>query len=204
MHCTGGGDCDDADPTVSSLTAEVCANAKDDDCDTAVDEADCAAPTNDTCLDPLDISQPGTYAMSTAAAALDYAASCGVENTASARDVIAALALAAGPPRDVQLTVRADTGDVALALLGQCAQPATEIACSGGGFKHPDGGTVAKVRGRSVGDAVNPLALPVYVQSDSNVNVTLRYDLLPASNMLSKWISRPAARAKPASRPATA
>lgn len=178
-HC-GGGDCDDLDPTVSSLADEVCDNAKDDDCDDTVDEADCASPMNDTCLDPLAISQPGTYAMSTGAASLDYASACGVMVAPSARDVVAALSLAAGPLMDVQLTARADDGDVAVSLLGQCDQPSSEIACSNG-FDHPDEGRVAKARGRSLGDANMATLLPVYVFADAATQVTLRYELLPAS-----------------------
>src|SRR5947207_2330740 len=48
VHCPGGHDCDDADPTVSSLLPEVCGNQKDDNCDGNVDEASCSAPQHDT------------------------------------------------------------------------------------------------------------------------------------------------------------
>ncbi len=178
-HC-GGNDCDDLDPAVSSQLAEVCQNGVDDDCDDTVDEPDCATPMNDTCLDPLNLTQPGTYAMSTAAATADYASACGVENAATTRDVVAALNLAAGPSMDVQLTVRSSLGDVAVSLLGQCDQPATEIACQSG-FDHPDGGRVAKTRGRSLGDLLNLLVLPAYAFSDVAADLTLRYELLPAS-----------------------
>ncbi len=178
----GGGDCNDADPLVSSLVEEVCANGSDDDCDGTVDEAECASPQNDTCLDPLEISVPGTYALNSAAASLDYASACGVLNGATARDVVAAIALGAGPLMDVQLTARAELGDVAVSLLGQCDQPGSEIACSNG-FEHPDGGRVAKARGRSVGDLNNDLLLPAYVFADESTTLTLRYQLLPASTV---------------------
>jgi hypothetical protein len=178
-HCSGG-DCDDLDPFVSSLADEVCDNGVDDDCDDTVDEAQCASPTNDTCLDPLAISQPGTYAMTTAAASLDYASACGVEDMSNARDVVAAIELAAGPPMDVQLTARSQSADVAASLLGQCDQPATEIACSNG-FDHPEGGRVAKLRARSIGDPVDALVLPAYVFADAPTDITLRYELLPGS-----------------------
>jgi hypothetical protein len=178
-HCSGG-DCDDLDPTVSSLAAEICGNGRDDDCDDDVDESSCEAPEHDTCLDPLLLAVPGTYSLNTAAAALDYAASCGVETMALARDVIAAVELDAGPPVDVQLTVKSDETDVAVALMGQCAQPASEIGCSPG-YDHPTGGRVAKVRGRSVGSAAMDVALPVYVMAQASTEVTLRYEVLPAS-----------------------
>ena len=70
-HCPGGNDCDDEDPTVSSLSDEVCGNFQDDDCDATVDEDACTTPAHDTCLDPLEIAQPGSYAMDTSAAQLD-------------------------------------------------------------------------------------------------------------------------------------
>jgi hypothetical protein len=178
-HC-GGGDCDDLDPTVSSEEDEICANGRDDDCDDTVDEASCQAPSHDTCLDPLSLTAAGTYALTTAAAALDYAASCGVMSMAGARDVVAAVEIAAGPLVDVQLTAKSEDTDVALALMGQCAQPASEIACSPG-FDHPAGGRVAKVRGRGVGDLASAVALPVYLQTDNSADVTLRYEILPAS-----------------------
>ena len=178
-HC-GGGDCDDLDPAINSNADEVCDNGADDDCDDTVDEAQCASPMNDSCLDPLTLTQAGTYAMSSTAASLDYASACGVMNMASASDVVAALELAAGPLVDVQLTARPEGGDVALSILGQCDEPGSEIACQNG-FDHPDGGRVSKVRARSVGDAANTVLLPAYLFSDSPGPMTLRYEVLPAS-----------------------
>src|SRR4030095_1828816 len=70
--------------------------------------------------------------------------------------------------------------DVALALATQCGQPSSEIACSPG-FEHPQLGRVAKVRGRSLGDSSMPIALPAYVYTEGGANLTLRYELLPAS-----------------------
>jgi Putative metal-binding motif len=198
----GGGDCNDLNPAVSSLADEVCANGVDDDCDGTADEQFCAAPTNDTCLDPLDVAAVGTYPMLSAAAQLHYAASCGVTNMAAARDVVAAVVVPAGPPTDVQLTARTDSVDVALALMGQCDQPATEIACSPG-FDHPAGGRVAKVRGRSLGDMAMPLALPAYVFTEGASAITFEYELLPASTVPSNETCGTAALLPP-STPTTA
>ena len=175
-HC-GGGDCDDLDPAVSSLQSEVCANGKDDNCDGETDEGSCATPTNDTCLDPLEIAQPGTYALTTVGGALDYAATCTLSGGVSPREVVAALSLPAGPLKDVQLTARTAAVDVAAALMGQCAVPNSEVACSGT-FPHPDGGMVAKLRGRGLGDPVDATALPAYVFTDGGSEVTLKYELL--------------------------
>ncbi len=158
IHC-GGGDCDDYDPAVSSLSPEVCANSIDDNCDNQIDEASCVSPSNDNCFDPLMLTQAGTYPMSTAAASLDYAASCSLPNPATARDVVAAVSLAAGPLVDVQLTARTNQVDLSMALMGQCGMAASEIACSAG-FAHPEGGRVAKLRARSVGDLQKATVLP--------------------------------------------
>ncbi len=178
-HC-GGGDCDDADPTVSSLEYEVCANGKDDDCDDEVDELICMVPTNDICVDPLELPVPGTYPMTTFAATANYAASCGVTNPTLSRDVVAAALFGPGPLMDVQLTARTLQVDLALALMGQCADANSELSCSPG-FLHPAGGRVAKVRGRSLGDTQVQTAVPLYLFTEGASDVTLRYELLPAS-----------------------
>lgn len=178
IHC-GGGDCDDLNPAVSSLLPEVCGNGVDDDCDMEFDELQCAAPTNDTCLDPLDVLTPGTYAMNSAAAALHYSSSCGVA-TVIARDVVAAVTVPAGQPVDVQLTARAPLTDLALALMGQCSDPASELHCNNG-FAHPVDGRVSKVRARSIGDPSAALVLPAYIYTDGGTDLTLRYELLPAT-----------------------
>ncbi len=178
-HC-GGGDCDDYEPTVSSLLPEVCGNGRDDDCDGDVDELACAAPQNDTCLDPLDANAPGVYAMNSAAAQLHYGSSCGVGFSMMARDVVAAVTVPQGPPQDVVLTARTDTVDVAVSLMGTCAQPASEITCNDS-YEHPDGGRVSKIRARSIGDANMPLTLPAYVYTDGPSNISFRYELQPAT-----------------------
>jgi hypothetical protein len=181
-HCAGGGDCDEADPLISSLLPEICGNGLDDDCDDEVDESECSSPLYDTCLDPLELSAPGTYSMSTVAAALDYSSSCGVQKPATARDVVAAIVLDPGEPVDVQLTAETSSGaiDVAVALFGQCGSPGSEISCSGG-FDAPAGGRIAKVRGRSLGDLVDPTALPAFLFTDQGADVTLRLELLQGS-----------------------
>lgn len=181
-HCAGGGDCDDADPTISSQLPERCANGRDDDCDGDVDEQECVTPANDDCLEPLELVAPGSYSLSTAAATLDYGSSCAVSPAETARDVVAALLLDAGPPVDVQLTARTSSADVSVALFGQCGDPTSEITCSVG---YPSaaaaGGRLAKLRARSIGDASDVLALPVIVTTSAGASVTLRYELLAAT-----------------------
>lgn len=168
-HCIANGDCDDADPKIGPQVPEVCQNSRDDDCDGMVDEGDCSAPKNDGCLDPFVIDAPGAYQLDTTAAKLDFSASCSVTNQAGARDVVAAIVIPPGPPIDLEISAKTNA-DVAIALLGQCGDPATEIACSAS-FYAQDAGRFAKVRARNIGDPVNPTALPLYVITDSGAPV---------------------------------
>src|SRR5262249_52107188 len=130
-HCMGGHDCDDNDPTVSSLLPEVCGNGKDDNCDGKVDEAACSAPSHDTCLDPLTIAGPGRYPMTTIAAAYDCPTSCGLGAMVGVRDVVAAIQLPAGAIKDIEVTARSPGAPISAAMALQCGDPATEIACGG-------------------------------------------------------------------------
>jgi hypothetical protein len=171
IHC-GGGDCDDTDPTVSSKLPEVCQNQRDDNCNTKIDEDPCSSPEHDTCLDPLDITKSGSYAMTTAGAKFDYATSCAQGPQATLRDVVAALHIPPGPPIDVQVTAHSPGPQITTALAGQCGDPASEIGC-GGTFASPQGGTVARVRARSIGDPANELVLPLYVTTTAPTPVTV-------------------------------
>ncbi len=170
-HCTADGDCDDNNPAVGPHVSEVCQNNRDDDCDKMIDEADCASPEHDGCLDPLVIDAPGLYQIDTTAAKLDFSATCNVANAANARDVIAAIVVPAGPPVDVEISAKTNA-DVAIALLGQCGDPATEIGCSGS-YTSKDGGRFAKLRARNIGDPAKPTALPLYVFTDMGAPVVL-------------------------------
>jgi hypothetical protein len=173
-NCTGG-DCNDVDPTVSSLLDEVCANGKDDDCDAEKDEADCSPPAHDGCVDALEITADGSFALTTVAATLDYSASC-VATTAAWRDVVAAVVIPAGPALDVDLIATTVTGMAGLAAAEQCGVAASELGCSGS-VPLPTGGSVARIRLRSLA----PGAYPVYVLTESPVPLTLKARFLPAS-----------------------
>ena len=71
-NCTGGTDCNDNDPLISGLGKEICGNAKDDDCDGTVDEPEgCVTSKYDTCVEPLEVTAPGRYVVSTAGARPD-------------------------------------------------------------------------------------------------------------------------------------
>lgn len=177
-HCAGGKDCDDADPTVSSLLQEICGNQKDDNCDGVIDEAACISPQNDTCAQPLEINAAGSYALTTAGAHFDYATSCGLGNQAGAADVVAALVLPPGPPVDVELTARTQYAAVSAAIAGQCGDPTTELACSAS-YPGAQGGQLAKVRGRMLGSATKTTALPIYIATGQPTAITLDVQILP-------------------------
>lgn len=170
-HCIANGDCDDNNPAVGPQVAEVCQNNRDDDCDKMIDEGDCASPEHDACLDPLVIDAPGAYQIDTTAAKLDFSATCNVANQATARDVVAAIVVPAGPPVDVEISAKTNS-DVAIALLGQCGDPSTEIVCSGA-YPLKDGGRFAKLRARNIGDPAQSTVLPLYVFTDANASVIL-------------------------------
>jgi len=178
-HCPGGHDCDDADPTVNSLVPEVCGNGKDDNCDTQVDEMPCGSPQHDTCLDPLQISVSGTYAMNTNGSTFDYPTTCGLGNNPNARDVVAAVLLPAGPPVDVEVKAGTIGYPVSVAVAGQCGDPATEIAC-GASFSASTGGTFAKARARGLGSASAATAFPVYVATAPGTQIAFDVKIVPA------------------------
>jgi hypothetical protein len=178
-HC-GGKDCNDHDPNVSSLHVEVCANGIDDNCNGIIDEMPCSSPEHATCLDPLQISASGTYAMTTVGATFSYPTSCGVGNMTGAADVVAAVLLPAGPLVDIEATVTTSAAPVSVAIAGQCGDPSTELAC-GAAFQSPQGGEVARARARGVGSATQATAFPVYVSTAPGSAVALEVQILPAT-----------------------
>jgi hypothetical protein len=134
--CTGG-DCDDFDPLVSSQASERCGNDDDDDCDGEVDEDDCVMPLYDRCGDALEIEAPGSYALSTAAAAQDYAITCAeAAEDRAFRELVVGVTVPGDSPVDLDLTAilprdspRLLPGALVLAATDQCGKAAGETAC---------------------------------------------------------------------------
>ena len=174
-NCPPGGDCNETDPAISSLAAEVCANGRDDDCDTEIDEAECESPEHDTCIDPLEIDASGTYTMKTVATKSDYSATCAGTGGAW-RDVVAALVVPPGGPVDIEVLAVSTSGNMALAAATLCGDPASEIGCAES-FPKPAGGEVARLRLREV----PPGTYPLYVFTDTTLPITLTVTYLPPS-----------------------
>jgi hypothetical protein len=174
-NCPGGGDCNDQDPNVSSLHAEICGDGIDNDCDGQIDESDCVKPMYDVCADPLDVSASGSFALSAAAAQQDYSASC-LSSNSHFRDLVVAIHVADGAPMDVDVALTTTSGNVALAAASTCGDASTEIACSPG-VSAPSQTFAARLVLRGLAPGVYPL----YVFSESSGSLVLKVDFSPAS-----------------------
>lgn len=139
-HCPGGTDCDDFDPTRGMNAREICGDGVDNDCDGAIDEADCGAVLHDTCVDPLDISAGGVFEVGVVGAVSDYPVSCadgsaaGDRGAARDRDVVFTFQL--DEPRDVKLVAQGVLGgggqdNANINLLSSCGS-GVELQCAHG------------------------------------------------------------------------
>jgi hypothetical protein len=174
-NCPGGHDCNDLDPRVSSLSVEICGNHVDDDCDGVVDEPGCQSPAYDGCEGPLDVSAPGSFELSAAAAKLDFAAPC-APSGASERDLAVAVHVT-GDAADVDLVVTAASANVAIAAATVCGDASSLLACKKGVV------TPAQTQAaRLVLRGLEPGVHPVYLFSDGAGPLTLTVDYLPAGS----------------------
>jgi len=175
-HCAPSRDCDDTDPTVSSLRTEICGNFKDDNCNGLIDEQPCSVPANDECGTALAVTAPGTFLLGTTATKKDYATTCTVTSPAAARDIVLAITVPPGAAKDVLVRARtsAPTNEVAVALQSTCGQAASELHCGRIG-----GASEARTIARSVAAGTTVYAV-VTTQAESRVDVTV--DMLTASS----------------------
>lgn len=178
-HCVGSRDCDDTDPTVSSLHAEICGNFKDDNCDGQIDETPCVKAQSDVCETAFEVTTSGTYLLTTVGSKKDYATSCTVKTPAAAQDIVV-VATAPGapgdPPSDIAFwpTAQSAANEVAVALQTTCGQSASETGCG-----HVAGVANARAIARSV-----PAGSKVYaiVTSQSEGPIDLKVDIGAPTN----------------------
>ena len=130
-HCEPGHDCDDLNPDVSSLHAEVCANGVDDNCNGQIDEQPCVTPAGDTCANAVVVPQPGTYALSTVGANDTFATSCSVTQPSAGQNVVASITVPAGASVDLEVWA-SSSNEVAVAIQGTCGDSSSELACGSG------------------------------------------------------------------------
>jgi len=169
-NCAGGGDCNDADPSVNSDAEEVCKNGKDDDCDGTLDEAECATPMHDVCKDALTIDASGFTSLSLAATALDYPTKCapaeGMLGDAMLGDVVVALEVPDGDAKDVDIVVRSGDSPVSLATTTERCEHPVDVTCS------PSFGGVSRLRLYSLAPGIYPLYVSGKVGSELSLAVT--------------------------------
>jgi len=137
VHCPGGTDCDDFDPTRGANVPEICGDGLDNDCDDLVDESECGRAVHDTCSDALDVSAGGTFAVTNVGALADYSLSCTGEGVT--RDLVFTLVLER--PRDVAVVaagLRDDGTDdsASVALQSECGNRDSELQCASGYPSH--------------------------------------------------------------------
>jgi hypothetical protein len=177
-HCAGGHDCNDLNPNVSSLHAEVCANGIDDNCNGLIDEMPCVTPKGATCDTAVAASGAGTYSLSTLGSNKTFATSCSVSNPSSGQNVVAAIAVPKGPNVDLDVWATAKKGEVAVALQGTCGQPASELACGSG-----KDATSVRARARNVAPGTYYAVVTTQSPTDVELSVSLLTPTPPATNV---------------------
>jgi Putative metal-binding motif len=148
-HCAPGHDCDDLNPDVSSLHAEVCANGIDDNCNGLIDESPCVSPQGTTCAGAVPIAGPGNYLVSTVGANKAFTTSCSVTAPAAGQTVVAAITIPPGGNVDLEVWASSASTEVAVALDGACGDATSELGCGSGA-----GATDVRARARNVAPGV--------------------------------------------------
>ncbi len=127
-RCEAHRDCDDLNPEVSSLHAEICANGVDDNCNGVVDEVPCVVPKGGSCSDASTLSGSGSLQVSTVGVGDVFPTSCSVTHPASAQTVVVAITIPPGPHVNLDAWVSASS-EVAVALQSACGYETSELAC---------------------------------------------------------------------------
>ncbi len=169
-HCVAKRDCNDTDPTVSSLASEICGNKKDDNCNGQVDEQGCVTAQGDSCASPLTFTT-GTTILSTAGATYSFLTGCNLPIPASQHDVVGTFTIPPGPARDVEVSATAVGGSyVAVAIMGTCGDATTAKSCD-------TSTSQARTRARSL----PPGTYTLWVATQYDATVTLKIALFDAT-----------------------
>jgi hypothetical protein len=171
-RCDPHHDCNDLDPDVSSLHAEVCANGVDDNCNGLIDEHPCVTPEGASCLSPILVMGAGNTYVSTLGANLNFTTSCSVSQPQAGQNVVAALTVPPGANVDLEVWVTANV-EVAVALESTCGVATSELACGSG-----PGATSVRARGY---DLAPGTYYAIITTQSATSNVQLQVELLPPS-----------------------
>lgn len=178
--CVGKGrDCDDSDPTVSSLAKEICGNKKDDDCDGTVDESDCITPLYATCDTALVVDKAGTYGVSLAGTARTIAATCAA-STEFPRQIVVALKVSGTEAQDVDVVATPAPGSrVALASSRLCGDATTETGCAA----QPPTASSIRLKMRNLAPGTWPLYLFGVGEGSVELKINYAAPTPPATNL---------------------
>jgi hypothetical protein len=169
-HCVPHHDCNDLDPNVSSLHAEVCGNGIDDNCNGLIDEMPCVAAPGDTCANAAPVAKAGTYPLSTIGSNRTFSTTCSITSASAGQNVVAAVTVPPGPNVDLEVWATTANGvELAVALQGMCGQPSSELACGAG-----PGATSVRARARNV----SPGVYYAVITTQSPTLLELRVDFL--------------------------
>jgi hypothetical protein len=168
-RCDPHHDCNDLDPDVSSLHAEVCANGIDDNCNGLIDEMPCVVPQGQTCAGALAITGAGALDLSTLGCNDTFTTSCSVTTPTASQNVVVAITVPPGPNVDLDVWVTGSV-EVAVAIDAICGDALSELTCGSG-----PGATSVRARAYSV--APGTYYAVVTTQSPQS-DVELQVDLL--------------------------
>jgi len=177
-HCVPGHDCDDLNPDVSSLHAEVCANGIDDNCNGLIDEHPCVLPQGTTCAGAVAVTAPGTFPVSTVGANDTFATSCSVTNPTAGQNVVVAITVPGTTNVDLQAWATSVGSEVAVALDGACGDAATELGCGSGA-----GATSVRALARNVAPGTYFAVVTTQYPSSVELDIELLAPSTPPTNV---------------------